>query len=187
MNEKSPDWKRILHVGGTALFLALVLPFVVFALPQLVGAEASYVVLSDSMSPTINAGDAIIVNEVSPSEIEEGDVITFHKSAEADGLPITHRVTEVVQRDGERYFRTRGDANENADQSLVKGENVVGRELLVIPYLGYIVTYANSKVGLVALVILPSLALIGVEVSKLVRGLRGQPDGTETGPTEEKR
>lgn len=156
--------KRALNVAATGLLVALVAPFAVFAVPQLAGAQHSYVVLSDSMSPTMSAGDAVVVEEVPPSAVETGDVITFERADGADGDAgtdkVTHRVVEVVQRDDGRYFRTKGDANEQPDDELVPASAVVGVVTLTIPYVGYVVDFANSDVGLLTLVVLPAVLLV---------------------------
>jgi signal peptidase len=59
--------RGILNLLGVVVLVALVVPFVVFAVPQVVGAEHSYVVLTSSMSPTYEAGDGVIVNEIPPN------------------------------------------------------------------------------------------------------------------------
>lgn len=171
------DKRRTVHVVGVVLLVGLVAPFVVFAAPQLVGAEHSYVVLSASMSPAIEAGDVVIVNGVSPDEISQGDVITFqaspgHQSTTPDVNRVTHRVVEVVEKDGQVQFRTKGDANEEADAQLVPGSAVVGTVLFSIPFIGYFVTYAGTKLGIIAFVVVPSVLLIVGELWDLLKAAR---------------
>lgn len=155
--------------------VALVVPFVVFAVPQVVGAEHSYVVLSSSMSPTYEAGDGVIVNEVPPEEVSEGDVITFEQPSgmevQAQGGTdlVTHRVVEVVRKDGDLYFRTKGDANEEPDKQLVPAENVVGTVQFGIPYIGYATTFAGSRTAQFALIVVPAVLLVANEIWTLVR------------------
>lgn len=183
------DTRRAMSVLGTALLVALVLPFVIYAVPQVVGASHSYVVLSDSMSPAIGAGDVVIVDSVSPSEISEDDVITFRNGggdrATGDTDKVTHRVVEVVEQDGERYFRTKGDANEEVDAELVPAGNVVGRVSFHIPYIGHVLTFGSARSRLLALVVVPSVLLIVNEVwtlyaeAKASKSTRGDSDAAE--------
>ncbi|TKX83266.1 hypothetical protein EXE43_25160, partial [Halorubrum sp. SS5] len=56
------SWRRIANIVGLMILVAIVVPFVVFAVPQVVGADQSYVVLSGSMEPAMSPGDVIIVN-----------------------------------------------------------------------------------------------------------------------------
>lgn len=144
--------------------------FVVFAVPQAVGADHSYVVLSSSMAPTMEAGDAILVSEVPPERIAEGDVVTFEPPADHGEYGtdrVTHRVVEVLDRDDGLYFRTQGDANEEPDRALVPAANVVGRVSIHVPELGHAVLFASSDTGLVTLVVLPAVLLGLDEIYKL--------------------
>lgn len=170
------DRNRALHVGGI-LVLALVLaPFVVHAVPELAGADHSYIVLSGSMAPAINAGDVVIVADVEPSAIEEGDVITFvppsgHEEAGAER--VTHRVVEVVREDGALYFRTKGDANEDPDGTRVPAENVEGRVMLTLPLVGHAISFVGSPVGILLFVVVPAVLLAINEVWTLYRAATG--------------
>jgi signal peptidase len=156
------DPKSVCKVVGSILVLGLVGAFVVFAVPQVAGANHSYVVLSSSMAPALQAGDAILVDDVSPQRIERGDVVTFEPPAghgEYGSDLVTHRVVEVVERDDGRYFRTKGDANAEPDRALVPAENVVGRVSFALPYLGHVVSFANSDAGILSLVVVPAVLL----------------------------
>jgi signal peptidase len=165
--------RKLLSVGiVVALAVGLAITVVV-AFPQLVGAEHSYVVISDSMSPTIDTGDVVIVRETATESIDRGDVITFRRSERR----ITHRVVEVVENDGSRAFRTKGDANEVADRSLVSAEHVVGRVWFHLPYVGYAMVFASSKEGLLALVIVPATLLVVSESYVLARTVHTGPPG----------
>lgn len=177
------DWRRTLNIVGVVTLIAVVLPFVVFAVPQLAGAQHSYVVLSSSMSPTYEAGDAIIVNEVRPEKIEEGDVITFEAPSRTSGQTqgtdrITHRVVEVVNKDGERYFRTKGDANEESDKQLVPASNVVGRVSFGIPYIGYATAFGGGATMQLALIVVPAVLLVANEIWTLAHAARTTPEET---------
>jgi signal peptidase len=171
---------------GLVLLVAVVVPFVVFAVPQVVGAEQSYVVLSGSMEPAIPTGSAVIVERASPDAIERGDVITFEGGSSE--LTTTHRVVEVRTVDGERRFRTKGDNNEDVDPRPVPEEAVVGRvmelsvpgvgsALFVIPFIGYVVQFAKTTVGFGLLVVLPFALLVASELREHLR--RDGPDGTD--------
>lgn len=166
---------------GTVLLIALVLPFLIYAVPQVAGADHSYVVLSSSMSPSIQAGDVVVVASVPSSSIQAGDVITFEP--QGDRAPggvdrVTHRVVEVIEREDGRYFRTKGDANAEPDQALVPPANVVGRVMFSIPLIGHVILFAGSDLGILMLIIVPSALLIAGEVWDLWRAARAD-DGSE--------
>ncbi|UIO99189.1 signal peptidase I [Halobaculum sp. CBA1158] len=159
---------------GAILLIVAVAPFAVFAVPQAAGASHSYVVLSDSMSPEIRAGDVVIVDDADPATIGEGDVITYERPGGSQ--LITHRVVEVVD-DGERRFRTKGDANEEPDPAPVPPDNVVGVVAFHIPLIGHVISFGSSDLGIVAFVIVPSVLLAVGEVYDLYRDATADTSG----------
>lgn len=169
--------RTVLHVAAIAILVALVLPFVAFAVPQTVGAEHSYVVMSSSMSPEIDAGDAVLVAETSAEHVEEGDVIVFQAAGPVEAQTdqtdvITHRVESVEETDGERQFRTKGDANEEPDAVPVTEDQLIGEVRYTVPYMGYAVEFLSSTLGFVLFVVFPLGALVLTEVRELVRAWR---------------
>lgn len=169
------------HAGtlGTLLLAVAVLPFVLVAVPQLAGASHSFVVLSDSMSPHLNAGDIVFVDGVDPSALDEGDVITFTDPALSDR--VTHRIVDVHQSADGLAFQTKGDANEESDAGLVAADNVVGRVAFHLPLLGHAVTFIGSGVGLLTFVVVPSFLLVVSELWSLTRPTSGEQAASEGG------
>lgn len=97
-------------------------------------------VASDSMVPTFSRGDAVLIEKLNASEIQNGDILVFRR----DGLIVTHRVTSVELRDGTYYFTTRGDANADADSTEASDQQVIGRVRLVGKYIGYPTVLLNE-------------------------------------------
>lgn len=160
----NPSPRRALAVGGTVILVAMLVPFVLFAVPQVVGADHGFVILSGSMEPAISPGDVVIVD--ASAAVAVGDVITFRDGS----IPTTHRVVAV--QDG--AFVTQGDANEDPDAALVAPESVLGQVVLTIPLLGHVILWANSPLGYVSLVVVPLGLLVGSELLAWARR-----DGTE--------
>lgn len=107
-----------------------------------------YTVLSGSMEPTYHVGSLIYVKDVDPYELKEGDVITF--MLDEDTIA-THRIVEVVPDEEDSTvvrFRTKGDANDSVDGSLVHYKNVIGTPVLSIPKLGYFANYIQHPPGM---------------------------------------
>lgn len=174
------DHRRVLRAGALVLLAVLVVPVAVAAVPQLALADRSYVVMSGSMQPHLQPGDVVLVKEVSPAEIDRGDVITYQRPGEQ---PTTHRVVEVQDRGGLRFFETKGDANEDPDSEPVPSGAVVGREAFHVPYVGYLVSFANTRLGAVVLMIVPAVLIVGFELWSLVGAVLDGADG-ETDPPE---
>ena len=180
---RMPNRKPVLSIVGLVLLIAVVLPFAIFIGPQAVGAEHSYVVGSSSMSPAINTGDAVLVNEISAPAVEEGDVITFIdgeratiQGGEAGGNLVTHRVTDIRETKQGLAFETKGDANEEADRGLVPASALVGRVMATIPYIGHVIVFAGTRLGFLALVAIPLGLLVVGEVYDLVRAAQNESD-----------
>ena len=173
------NFKRILNIVGVLLLIAIVVPFVVYAVPAVVGADHSFVVLTASMTPAIAPGDVVIVADRDPATIAEGDVITFTRGN--NEVPVTHRVTSVTEEAAGLAFETKGDANSDVDSSLVPAGNVVGTVILTIPYIGYVVQFTNTPYGFVALVAGPIGLFIASELWTLYRRRAGAKLGGASG------
>jgi signal peptidase len=169
---------RARDVLAVLLLLVLLAPFAIYAVPGVIGADQSYVVLTGSMEPAISPGDAVVVDAVDPATIVAGDVITFERSA-ANDIPTTHRVMDVVTGDAGLAYVTKGDANEDVDAGVVTPDRVVGKVVLTIPFIGYVVQFVNSPVGFVALVVVPFGLLLLTEVWSMVRGKSGESAPTD--------
>ena len=121
--------KFIKIVTDILLVIVLVIAAVLY-IPRLMGLK-TYKVLSGSMEPEYHVGSVVYVEKSSIDDIEVGDVITFYIN---DNTVVTHR---VVDNDTES-FHTKGDANETEDGGSVAYDKVVGKVVLNVPYLGYI-------------------------------------------------
>ncbi|MFU1780760.1 signal peptidase I [Haloarcula japonica] len=164
------DWRRLANWVGLGVLLIVVGVFVATAVPQAVGADESYVVLSSSMSPAIEAGSVVFVNSVPPADISEGDVITYDRSPGGTTSRVTHRVVNVIAEDGQRQFRTKGDANEDPDPEPVSSAAVVGVVTFSVPYIGHVITFSQTRMGLLTLVVGPALLLVILEIRDLLSG-----------------
>ena len=133
--------KVIWNMITSILVAAAVILAILMVGARLVGLQV-FTVLSGSMEPTYHVGSLIYVKEVDPFELEAGDVITFMLD---EDTVATHRVVEVVPDDEDSSvirFRTKGDANDAVDGSLVHYKNVLGS-----PKLGYVANYIQNPPG----------------------------------------
>lgn len=169
----SIPWRRVANVVGVLVLLAVVGLFVASSVPQLVGADRAYVVESNSMSPAIEAGAVVFVAEVDAEAVGVDDVVTYERGAST----VTHRVVDVLEDDGDRRFRTKGDANDAADPEPVAPSQLVGQVTFHVPLLGYGVAFAGTDLGLLALVVLPAAILVLLEIRAVVAGDGSGGDG----------
>lgn len=123
-------------------------------------------VVSNSMRPTISAGDVAVTQAVPADSIRAGDVIAF---VPPDGTrTLLHRVTALT--DG--VITTRGDANAIDDPWQVRlGGPTAYRLVAVVPSLGWLTVLQRPALALAG-------ALVGlgilVELRKEVRARSGR-------------
>ena len=162
--------------GFTTVIVAVVVILAILMVGARVVGLRVFTVLSGSMEPTYHVGALIYVKSVDYTELEAGDVITFMLD---ENTVATHRITEVVPDEDDPdvlRFRTKGDANDSEDASLVHYKNVIGTPVFTIPCLGYVANYIQNPPGtyiaiavgaiLLLLVFLPGL--FSVEASRKV-------------------
>ena len=130
-------------VSMIIVFLVLVFALLVAGV-QLFGLKV-YTVLSPSMEPEYKTGAIIYVKQVEPSELKTGDVITYLVS---DDTTVTHRIVGIEKEDGIIYFTTKGDANKSVDNGRVHMNNVLGKPIFKIPYLGYAASFVTTPPGM---------------------------------------
>ena len=84
-----------------------------------------------------NTGDIMILRGATAETIKVGDVIVFQSTGRE---PIIHRVIEKNINENSVTFRTKGDNNPMSYdfESQIQEEDVVGKAIFRIPYLGYI-------------------------------------------------
>lgn len=138
--------KKIWNGVSTALVVLVVILALLLVGARCIGLQV-FTVLSGSMEPTYHVGSLIYVKDTDPYALQSGDVITF--MLDEDTIA-THRIVEVVPDEEDPTvvrFRTKGDANDVEDGSLVHYKNVVGTPVFSIPYLGYVANYIQNPPG----------------------------------------
>lgn len=148
--------KRTLNILSSVLVTAaVVLAFFLWGF-RLFGMEA-FVVQSGSMEPEYHVGSLIYTKETDAAELELRDVITFNLG---NGINATHRIVEIVEEDGQLGFVTKGDANDFADNGLVRPEAIVGKVMFTVPLLGYLANYIQTPSGTFAMVVFVAATLL---------------------------
>lgn len=94
-------------------------------------------VLSGSMSPTFNRGDAVVIEKLNTQEkdqLKKGDIIQFVSGTKY----VVHRINDITNDEyGNKLFITKGDHNNAIDYDKVHLENVKGKVTAIIPFIGY--------------------------------------------------
>lgn len=125
-------------------------------------------VQSESMAPTFNEGDLIIIQACDASTLETGDIITFHTIIDNQYALNTHRIDSIVEANGARSYTTKGDNNEIVDQHVISDVDIVGKYVARIPYLGSVMNFLSSSTGFLAVIVIPMLLFFIYQVYHLV-------------------
>ena len=93
------------------------------------------------MEPGISRGDLILVEKSSDYEnMLEGEVLVYRHS----NVVVVHRIVEVNEAGGRFTFRTKGDANDAADNWYVEQGEVIGIAKSKIAVAGYPTLWLNE-------------------------------------------
>lgn len=160
---------NIIFVLGLILVTFLLFSVVLSKLsdgPPTVAGRQLYIVIGGSMSPTFEAGSLAIIEPIMHDAIQVGDVITYKGLTSKSAT--THRVVKIQNIDGELKFTTRGDANDVDDPTLIESQQIIGRVAFTMPYMGRLMNFAQSKFGLILLVIIPGIVLIIYESQSVI-------------------
>jgi len=147
-----------------ACILAIALLLVISYLP-IPGNYKVLVVQSGSMEPVIKTGGIIVLKP--QADYKAGEIITFREKA-GSNVTITHRVVEVKNENNQVRYITKGDANNAADPNGISKNQIVGKVLFSLPYVGYAVDTAKKPYGFLAIIIIPAAIIIFDEIKKIV-------------------
>lgn len=167
--------RKVWNAVSSVLVALVVLLAVLLVGVRLVGFQV-FTVLSGSMEPTYHTGALIYVKKVDPYTIQVGQPITFLLT---EDTVATHRVVEIVKDETDPNvirFRTKGDANEVEDGSLVHYKNVIGVPVFSIPYLGYVADFIQHSPGTYIAIAAGAILLLLVLLPDLLHG--GKDGGT---------
>ena len=137
------------------------------------GKEGTYqlfVVQSGSMKPSIEIGSELLVQPASQVKkiaspvpaptFNKGDIVTYLSGDN----PITHRVVGVEESDNQITYETKGDANRTPDQGKVAENQILGKAIIMVPYIGHAVNFAKTQMGYIFLIVVPITLIIYSEI-----------------------
>ena len=151
------------------VFISIILVFAAIGVAMLafpIFGNKAFIVRSGSMQPSIDIGSVVIVRP--NTSYKAGDVVAF-RSAKNSKTTITHRVSSVENGPSGLYYKTKGDANSTIDGWEVKPSQLIGKMFVVVPYVGKLLIFARTSVGMPILIITPALFVIILEFLNIVK------------------
>lgn len=119
-------------------------------------------VMTSSMEPELPVGSLVFVQPTAYEEIHIGDDITFVRDQNL--TLVTHRVIE--KDDKTQFITTQGIANNSADAP-VNYQNIVGKVVLHIPYIGHFVIWISTTKGkIICEIIIVAIVAFSILISK---------------------
>ncbi|MFA4999137.1 MAG: signal peptidase I [Parcubacteria group bacterium] len=168
--------KKVISTIVIVVFLA-VAGLVLLSSLQVPGIPKALVVQTGSMEPAIKTGSVVFVN---PADVyKEGDIITFKREGSVLDAPVTHRIVGVKAQAGEYVFTTKGDANNAEDMSEVRQNEVIGKVIFNVPYLGWILDFAKKPLGFAVFIGIPAVIVITDETRKIIKEIKKKKSETK--------
>jgi signal peptidase len=167
--------KKILKAGYWLILVLLIIlaGLITGSRLNIPGGYNLFVVQSGSMEPAIKKMGIVVVKPA--DNYQKGDVVTIQESANSD-VTITHRIHQIEQTEEGKLYTLKGDANEDPDGEKRVEESILGEVIFSAPYLGYPITFSQTQIGFIVLVIIPAVIIvyselltIKNEVQKLVK------------------
>ncbi len=134
---------KILNGIGIFLMIVVILIVLPFTVPKIFGYKV-FGILTGSMEPEYPAGCAVFVKNIQFEDIKVGDSITYHMGTDTE-YTATHRVVEIDSEN--QKIITKGDANRSEDITPVSYEQVVGKVVFYLPFIGTISVFLHSQAG----------------------------------------
>ena len=132
------------HQMFFSAFILLVMTAIIFL--GLISGIRLCSVVSGSMEPNLPTWSLCVINtRASYDSIQTGDIVVYYRRS--DDMRIIHRVIEITP-DG---MITKGDANQTSDGLSIGRDNLFGKSLFHIPYLGYCSKLAETPTAKVAM------------------------------------
>jgi signal peptidase len=103
------------------------------------------------MQPAIPVGSVIFTQK--KNLYKKGDIISFKRG----NITITHRIVNATK---EKTFITKGDANQSNDKTTVLQQDILGRQVFTLPYLGRFLLFLKTGPGFLTFVIFPAVLFI---------------------------
>ena len=123
----------------------------------------AFIVLSDSMSATdFDAGDLVLVKEVDPTTLKEGDIIAYtSQNTENYGATVTHKIRrQTFNANGDPGFITYGTTTDTDDETVVTYPFILGKYAFKLPNVGTFFQFLKTPQGYIVCILIPFLLLI---------------------------
>ncbi len=124
-----------------------------------------YTNISDSMYPTIEKGDLLVIAKKNMNTYKIGDIISFYGNYQGESSVITHRIHDI----GGNVYITKGDNNKFPDAQVLRPRLIIGEVVAIIPKIGDFVINYKSTPSRLAFIIFPTFVIMLTEYFYLAK------------------
>jgi signal peptidase I len=144
---------------------------------------------SHPFDQTLHTGDLIIVQGVNASDIHaapypDGDIIVFHQLY-GNELIVHRAIDKTVDENGRISFETKGDGNSSPDPNKVPADQVVGKVVLRIPWIGHLALFTRNSQGvyiIIALIVIIIIIELAIPLLKTEKPEKKQEENVQKPP-----
>ncbi len=109
----------------------------------------AYIITTESMKPSINPGDIIVIKEVEEKNLNVNDIITVQTDAGIN----THRIVRINS-DLRKQYIIKGDNNNIEDEGTITIDQILGKMIFKIPVLGKVAKTLQDEVYIIMIIII---------------------------------
>lgn len=160
-------FKKVCNIISSVIVAVLVILVVLLYGGYLFGIKP-YSVLTGSMEPTYPVGSVVYIKNINAENLKVGDAISFYTTS---SVVATHRIVKIDN--VKHQVTTKGDAN-NVEDAPTDFEQIIGKVVLGIPYLGYVAMWFMSVPGKLSIAAVFLLSILLVFIPDVVSGVKKQ-------------
>ena len=166
----------LVSIIGLMALLALV--FVIYFIDLVFNEESSnkplfngYIIVSQSMVPTINVNDGIVVKRMDNDKYKVGDIVSYvTNDSRFKGSVVTHRiVSKENDTINSSVYTTKGDNNRSVDANSVYTSMINGKVLFTIPKIGYFYKFLSNPINFILCMLGAVIVLILGNVGRTMK------------------
>lgn len=137
--------KEVVYKKANRIPLIIAIIFITIIIVLNSGVAPFYIIAigSGSMEKTLYRGDAVIIKKINKKEVynlKKGDILVYNYQNKT----VIHRIYTIDLKDGNIQIITKGDNNELPDSWVVGSEQIQGKVIIPIKYVGYPTIWLND-------------------------------------------
>jgi len=128
----------------------------------------TYTIRTDSMEPVLMIGDVVVVEDINPKDVKEGDIIAFYVDVTNDGVDdvIIHYIAEVIEYDEDTLvYKSKPEISNLQDRWTIEEEDIIGIYAYKVENIGKMLLFLNSWIG--RIILLVDIVLVWIIVDLL--------------------